>query len=142
MKRALAFLLLASVALCAVGAMVYGAVCVKKTAGAAVELEPSTSPAFSDRDVRAAVRAAKREFVLHYHGKLLAVRFDDAGSRRNEDWGERTFGKKTLRILIDFRTPEKYMGDGFEPDHLYEGWSLTFVKNALGGWMKKSAGYG
>lgn len=94
--------------------------------------EPTDSSLYSEREIRAAMRATKRVFAHRFDGCILTeLAYSEAHSSDNE-----------LTILAAFDVDSTGGPDGvLNPDSHYSNYKFTFVRALFGAWKLADNGY-
>ena len=103
------------------------------------------SEAYSEREIRAAMKVVKRRFKWNYRSTLLSLSYnDEKSSAAAAEWAARYGADEAIVLYSDFVTDddERMYGTGLEPGYTYRGWSWVLVRSHGGRWRLKTWGYG
>ena len=101
------------------------------------------SELYSQKEINAAIRTIKMDFVLDWNGCTLKEIYyaGDDYTKRYQDFADRNNADDVIVLLSTF-TVDSSGGDGsLIPNYTYEKWEWILVRNKGGHWKHVDHGY-
>ena len=108
-----------------------------------VTVEPVESVYFSQSEINAAIRVAKKYFHDEFNGcTLLTIRYvGDEQAEEMQEWAAEYGADRVIILVSDFYV-SKNGGDGsLNTDYTYTGWNWILSQTGSGGWVHRDHGY-
>ena len=99
---------------------------------------------YSDREINAAIFAARLYFALEFRDcKLIEIDYaGDESIDAAKEWAKDANASEAIILVSSFRSGSDWQSTGLEPDKIYQDWQWIMVKRLGFLWMHKTHGYG